>query len=73
MALLGAAIILTASQETALVFLASILFVMFIICDAFTRGYAVPALDRLIDGAERSGKCPSKASSSSARSSSSSA
>ncbi|MDK2889415.1 MAG: hypothetical protein PWR21_46, partial [Methanoculleus sp.] len=60
MGLLGAAIILRLDDRWAFVFVSAALVVLFLLCDAFTRGYDVPVLSRVMDESERTGKIPLK-------------
>ncbi|WP_292364416.1 diacylglycerol/polyprenol kinase family protein, partial [Methanoculleus sp. UBA208] len=60
MGLLGAAIILRLDDRWAFVFVSAALVVLFLLCDAFTRGYDVPVLSRVMDESERTGKVPLK-------------
>lgn len=60
MGLLGAAVILRLDDQEALVFVSAVLVVLFLLCDAFTRGYDLPVLSGVMDEAERRGKVPLK-------------
>lgn len=60
MGLLSAAIILRLDDRGAFIFLSAALAAMFLLCDAFTRGYDVPVLSEVLDEAERRGKVPLK-------------
>jgi phytol kinase len=60
MGLLGAAVILRLDDRGAFVFVSAALVVQFLLCDAFTRGYDVPVLSRVMDESERTGKVPLK-------------
>jgi len=61
MGLLGAAVILRLDDQGALVFVSAVLVVLFLLCDAFTRGYDLPVLSGVMDEAERRARCRSKA------------
>ncbi len=60
MGVIGAGIILRLDDRGALVFLSAVLVALFLLCDAFTRGYDVPVLSRILDETERRGKVPLK-------------
>ncbi|BBL68009.1 diacylglycerol/polyprenol kinase family protein [Methanoculleus chikugoensis] len=60
MGLLGAAVILRLDDRGAFVFVSAALVIQFLLCDAFTRGYDVPVLSRVMDESERTGKVPLK-------------
>ena len=60
MGVLGAAIILSLDDRGAFIFASAALVAQFLACDAFTRGYDVPVLSRVMDESERTGKVPLK-------------
>ncbi|MDD3932443.1 MAG: phosphatidate cytidylyltransferase [Methanoculleus sp.] len=60
MGLLGAGIILRLNDREAFIFASAALVVMFLLCDAFTRGHDVPVLSGVMDEVERRGKVPLK-------------
>ena len=60
MGVLGAGIILRLDDRGAFVFVSTVLVAQFLLCDAFTRGYDVPVLSRVMDDSERTGKVPLK-------------
>ena len=60
MGVLGAAINLSLDDREAFIFASAVLVAQFLACDAFTRGYAVPVLSRVMDESERNEKVPLK-------------
>ncbi|MCM2466723.1 diacylglycerol/polyprenol kinase family protein [Methanoculleus oceani] len=60
MGVLGAAVILRLDDRWAFIFVSAALVLQFLVCDAFTRGYDVPVLSRVMDESERTGKVPLK-------------
>ncbi|WP_292392636.1 diacylglycerol/polyprenol kinase family protein [Methanoculleus sp. UBA303] len=60
MGLLGAGIILRLNDREAFIFASAALVVMFLLCDAFTRGHDVPVISQVFDETERRGKVPLK-------------
>lgn len=60
MGVVGAGIILCLEDREAFVFLSVVLVALFLLCDAFTRGYDVPIFSRIMDETERRGKIPLK-------------
>ncbi len=60
MGVLGAGIILRLGDRGAFIFLSVVLVALFLLCDAFTRGYDVPVFSRVLDESERTGKVPLK-------------
>ncbi|MDN7013116.1 phosphatidate cytidylyltransferase [Methanoculleus sp. FWC-SCC3] len=62
MGVLSAAIILRLDDRWAFIFVSAALVAQFLVCDAFTRGYDVPVLSRVMDESERTGKVPLKGS-----------
>jgi len=60
MGVIGAGIILLLNDRWAFVFLSTVLVAVFLLCDAFTRGYDVPVFSQVFDETERQGKIPLK-------------
>ncbi|WP_300999029.1 hypothetical protein [Methanoculleus sp.] len=58
MGVLGAVIILRLDDSGAFVFVSAALVALFLLCDAFTRGYDVPVLSRVLDESERTEEVP---------------
>ena len=58
MGVIGAGIILLLNDRWAFVFLSTVLVAVFLLCDAFTRGYDVPVISQVFDDTERQGKIP---------------
>ncbi|PKL61437.1 MAG: phosphatidate cytidylyltransferase [Methanomicrobiales archaeon HGW-Methanomicrobiales-2] len=60
MGVIGAGVILRLDDRWAFVFASAVLVAVFLVCDAFTRGYDVPVLSWVFDETERRGKIPLK-------------
>lgn len=60
MGVIGAGIILRLDDRWAFIFVSTVLVAIFLLCDAFTRGYDVPVFSRAFDETERRGKVPLK-------------
>jgi dolichol kinase len=60
MGVIGAGIILLLDDQGAFVFVSTVLVAVFLLCDAFTRGYDVPVFSQAFDETERRGKIPLK-------------
>ncbi|MDV2481987.1 phosphatidate cytidylyltransferase [Methanoculleus sp. Wushi-C6] len=60
MGVTGAGVILLLDDRWAFIFVSTVLVAVFLLCDAFTRGYDVPVFSRILGESEREGKIPLK-------------